>query len=65
MYIVGTMYETGKGVPQNIAKACQWYKKLAENLLCEPEYEDPWIGSQSGPQIRSKRLTDSGFPSLA
>ena len=41
MYIVGTMYETGKGVPQNIAKACQWYKKLAENLLCEPEYEDP------------------------
>ena len=29
MYIVGTMYETGKGVPQNIAKACQWYKKLA------------------------------------
>ena len=24
-----------------------------------------WIGSQSGPQIRSKRLTDSGFPSLA
>ena len=30
-----------QGVPQNIAKSCQWYKKLAENLLCEPEYEDP------------------------
>ena len=28
-------------------------------------YRLGWIGSQSGPQIRSKRLTDSGFPSLA
>jgi hypothetical protein len=35
---VGTLYETGKGVPQDYAQAVVWYRKAAEQNLATAQY---------------------------
>ena len=35
---IGTLYETGKGVPQDYAQAVLWYRKAAEQNLAIAQY---------------------------
>jgi TPR repeat protein len=51
-YNLGLIYETGPGVPQDLAEAVRWYRKAADQGLANAQYNLGYIyaGGQGVPQ---------------